>query len=147
MDDAAADVRGKVSMAAGRLPDDADTPQVDKYDPADRPIMNVAVKNDGRTDMKTLARYVDKVVTERLQTVKGVGGIQLAGFRDREIRIWINTDSLEAYNITTKEIKSAVYTKHVELPAGRIETATKEYGIRLEGSIPLSPSLNTFPSP
>ncbi|HAJ94445.1 MAG TPA: AcrB/AcrD/AcrF family protein, partial [Synergistaceae bacterium] len=133
VDDAAADVRGKVSMAAGRLPDDADTPQVDKYDPADRPIMNVAVKNDGRTDMKTLARYVDKVVTERLQTVKGVGGVQLAGFRDREIRIWINTDSLEAYNITAKEIKSAIYTKHVELPAGRIETATKEYGIRLEG--------------
>lgn len=133
VDDAAADVRGKVSMAAGRLPDDAETPQVDKYDPADRPIMNVAVKNDGRTDMKTLARYVDKVVTERLQTVKGVGGVQLAGFRDREIRIWINTDSLEAYDLTTKDIKSAIYTKHVELPAGRIETPTKEYGIRLEG--------------
>ncbi len=133
IDNAAADVRGKVSMAAGRLPDDADTPQVDKYDPADRPIMNVAVKNDGRTDMKTLARYVDKIVTERLQTVKGVGGVQLAGFRDREIRIWINTDSLEAYKLTAKDIKSAIYSKHVELPAGRIETATKEYGIRLEG--------------
>ena len=133
IDNAAADVRGKVSMAAGRLPDDADTPQVDKYDPSDRPIMNVAVKNDGRTDMKTLSRYVDKVVTERLQTVKGVGGVQLAGFRDREIRIWINTASLEAYNLTTKDIKAAIYSKHVELPAGRIETATKEYGIRLEG--------------
>ena len=51
-------------------------------------------------------------MTERLQTVKGVGGVQLAGFRDREIRVWINTDSLEAYDLTTKEIKSAIYTKH-----------------------------------
>lgn len=145
VDDAAADVRGKVSMAANRLPDEADPPQVDKYDPADRPIMNVAVKNDGRTDMKTLARYVDKVVTERLQTVKGVGGIQLAGFRDREIRVWINTDSLEAYDLTTKDIKSAIYTKHVELPAGRIETVTKEYGIRLEGEYSSAAELEYLP--
>lgn len=133
VDFAAADVRGKVSMAAGRLPDECDEPQVDKYDPSNRPIMIVAVKNDGRTDMKNVVRYVDKVAAERLQTVKGVGGVQLVGFRDREIRIWVNTDSLESYGLTTKDIKSAVYSKHVELPAGRVETGTREYGIRLEG--------------
>ncbi len=133
IDNAAADVRGKVSMASGSLPDDCKDPQVDKYDPSDRPIMNIAVRNDGRTDLKTLARYVDKTVTERIQTVKGVGGVQLAGFRDREIRVWLNTDSLESYGITTKEIKNAIYNKHVELPAGRVETGNKEYGIRLNG--------------
>ncbi|MDR1943294.1 MAG: efflux RND transporter permease subunit [Synergistaceae bacterium] len=133
VDFAAADVRGKVSMAMGLLPDECDNPQVDKYDPANMPIMNIAVENDGRTDMKTVARYVDNIVTERLQTVKGVGGVQLAGFRDREIRVWLNTDSMEAYGLTTKDIKDAVYNRHVELPAGRIETAAKEYGIRLEG--------------
>ena len=133
VDFAAADVRGKVSMAAGQLPDECDDPQVDKYDPSNFPIMNIAVKNDGRTDMKNVVRYVDKIVTERLQTVKGVGGVQLAGFRDREIRIWVNTDSLESYGLTTKDIKNAVYNKHVELPAGRVETGNREYGIRLEG--------------
>ena len=133
VDFAAADVRGKVSMATGQLPDDCDDPQVDKYDPSNFPIMNIAVKNDGRTDMKNVVRYVDKIVTERLQTVKGVGGVQLAGFRDREIRIWVNTDSLESYGLTTKDIKNAVYNKHVELPAGRVETGNREYGIRLEG--------------
>jgi HAE1 family hydrophobic/amphiphilic exporter-1 len=133
VDFAAADVRGKVSMATGLLPDECDDPQVDKFDPSNFPIMNIAVENDSRTDMKTIVRYVDNIVTERLQTVKGVGGVQLAGFRDREIRIWVNTDNLEAYSLTTKDIKDAVYNRHVELPAGRIETGTKEYGIRLEG--------------
>lgn len=66
------------------------------------------------------------------QTVKGVGGVQLAGFRDREIRIWLNTDSM-VYKITTKTIKNAIYNNHVELPAGRVETGDKEYGIRLQG--------------
>jgi HAE1 family hydrophobic/amphiphilic exporter-1 len=133
VDFAAADVRGKVSMAKGMLPDECDDPQVDKFDPASMPIMNIALETDGSTDMKTLTRYVDNVVTERLQTVAGVGGVQLAGFRDREIRIWLNTDSLEAYGLTTKDIKNAVYTRHVELPAGRVETGTHEYGIRLNG--------------
>jgi HAE1 family hydrophobic/amphiphilic exporter-1 len=133
VDFAAADVRGKVSMARGRLPDECDEPRVDKFDPSNMPIMNIAVKTDGRADMKNLTRYVENVVSERLQTVTGVGGVQLAGFRDREIRIWLNTDRLEAYGLTTKDVKNAVYTRHVELPAGRVETGSREYGIRLNG--------------
>ena len=145
IDFAAADVRGKVSMAAGQLPDECNDPQVDKYDTSNVPIMNIAVKNDGRTDMKNVVRYVDKIVTERLQTVKGVGGVQLAGFRDREIRVWVNTDSLESYGLTTKDIKNAVYNKHVELPAGRVETGDREYGIRLEGEYESVAELSYIP--
>lgn len=145
VDFAAADVRGKVSMATNLLPDECDDPQVDKYDPSNWPIMNIAVKSDGRTDMKTITRFVDKIVTERLQTVKGVGGVQLAGFRDREIRIWVSTDSLEAYGLTTKDIKNAVYNKHVELPAGRVETGSREYGIRLEGEYASAAELEYLP--
>lgn len=145
VDFAAADVRGKVSMATNLLPDECDDPQVDKYDPSNWPIMNIAVKSDGRTDMKTITRFVDKIVTERLQTVKGVGGVQLAGFRDREIRIWVSTDSLEAYGLTTKDIKNAVYNKHVELPAGRVETGSREYGIRLEGEYTSAAELEYLP--
>ena len=145
VDFAAADVRGKVSMATGQLPDDCDDPQVDKFDPSDRPIMNIAVKNDGRTDMRTLSRYVDKIVTERLQTVKGVGGVQLAGFRDRQMRIWLRPEALESYGLTTKDIKTAIYNKHVELPAGRVETGTKEYGIRIEGEYRSSAELSYLP--
>lgn len=145
VDFAAADVRGKVSMATNLLPDECDDPQVDKYDPSNWPIMNIAVKSDGRTDMKTITRFVDKIVTERLQTVKGVGGVQLAGFRDREIRIWVSPDSLEAYGLTTKDIKNAVYNKHVELPAGRVETGSREYGIRLEGEYTSAAELEYLP--
>ncbi|MDO4988700.1 MAG: efflux RND transporter permease subunit [Synergistes sp.] len=145
IDFAAADVRGKVSMATNRLPDDCDDPQVDKYDPSDRPIMNIAVKNDGRTDAKNLSRYVDKIVTERLQTVKGVGSVQLAGFRDREMRVWVRPDSLESYGLTTKDIKNAIYNKHVELPAGRVETDTREYGIRIEGEYASAAELEYLP--
>lgn len=145
VDFAAADVRGKVSMATNSLPDDCDDPQVDKFDPSDRPIMNIAVKNDGRADMKALSRFVDKIVTERLQTVRGVGGVQLAGFRDREMRVWLRPKDLENYRLTTKDIKNAIYNKHVELPAGRVETGTREYGIRIEGEYSSAAELEYLP--
>ena len=145
IDFAAADVRGKVSMATNQLPDECDDPQVDKFDPSDRPIMNIAVKNDGRTDMKTLSRYVDKIVTERLQTVTGVGSVQLAGFRDREMRIWLRPNDMEAYRLTTLDIKDAINSKHVELPAGRVETGTKEYGIRIVGEYASAAELEYLP--
>lgn len=145
IDFATADVRNKVSRARGQLPDDCDEPEIDKYDPNDRPIMRIAVKNDGRTDMKTLSRYVDQVVQERLQTVRGVGGVQLPGFREREMRIWLNPEALEGYRITTKEIKDAIYNKHVELPAGRVETGTKEYGIRIIGEYSSAAELEYLP--
>lgn len=145
IDFAASDVRGKVSRAARFLPDDCDEPSVDKYDPSDSPIMVIAVRNDGRTDPKDLARYLDKVVTERLQTVTGVGGVSLSGFRERELRILLDTDKMEAYGLTAKDVYNAIRDKHVELPAGRIETGRKEFGIRLQGEYSSAAELSYLP--
>ena len=145
IDFAAADVRGKVSRAAKALPDDCEDPSVDKYDPADRPIMVLAVRNDGRADPKDLARYLDKVVTERLQTVSGVGGVTLSGYRERELRVWLDTEKMEAYGLTAKDVSRAIRDKHVELPAGRIETGSKEFGIRLQGEYSSAAELSYLP--
>ena len=131
VDAAAADVRGKVSLVRGRLPADCGEPRIDKFDPSSFPIMTIAVETDERADMKAVSTYVNHVVSERLQTVIGVGSVSLVGYRDRQIRIWLNTDSLEAYGLTTRDIRNAISARHVELPAGRIETGSREYSIRL----------------
>ena len=60
IDNAAADVRGKASMVQSRLPDEADSPQIDKYNIDDRPVMFIAVDNFGGVDKRTVSRYVDK---------------------------------------------------------------------------------------
>ncbi len=145
VDFAASDVRGKVNMAQNSLPDDCDVPQVDKYDPNDRPVMQIAIKNDGRTSQKDMSRFVDKIVQEQLQTAKGVGRVSLSGFSEREIDIWIRPDDLERYKLTQKDIRTALYNKHVELPAGRVEGQMKEYGIRIIGEYPDALQLESLP--
>ncbi|MDY3869303.1 MAG: efflux RND transporter permease subunit [Pyramidobacter sp.] len=145
IDNAAADVRGKASMAQSRLPDDAESPQIDKYNMDDRPIIFIAVRNDGTCDKKTLSRYVDKIALERLQTVQGVGGAESSGFQDRQIRVWVDPEKLESRNLTALEVKAAIKNKHVELPAGRIETGSQEYGIRLAGEYESVEELASLP--
>lgn len=131
VDVAASDVRAKVNLAKGSLPDDADDPVVDKFSFADMAVMTVAVRSDA--DEKTTSTYVDKVAKQRLQTVKGVGNAQAVGLREREIRVWLDPLALQARNLTASDVKNALHEKHVELPAGRIESEFQEYGIRLAG--------------
>ena len=131
VDVAASDVRAKVNLAKGSLPDEADDPVVDKFSFSDMAIMTIAVRSD--SDEKTTSTYVDKVARQRLQTVKGVGNAQAVGLREREIRIWLNPAALQARNLTASDVKNAIHEKHVELPAGRIESESQEYGIRLAG--------------
>lgn len=133
IDNAAADVRGKASMVQSKLPDDAESPQIDKFNIDDRPVMFIAVENKGNVEKKIVSQYVDKIALERLQTVQGVGGAETSGFQEREIRVWVDPDKLESRDLTALEVKTAIESKHVELPAGRIETGPQEYGIRLNG--------------
>ncbi len=145
IDNAAADVRGKASMAQSKLPDEAESPQIDKFNLDDRPVMFIAVDNPGGVDKKTLSRFVDKVVVERLQTVRGVGGAETSGFQERQIRVWVDPNKLESRNLTALEVKNAIANQHVELPAGRIETGQLEYGIRLNGEYTSVEELENLP--
>ncbi len=145
IDNAAADVRGKASMVQSNLPDDAESPQIDKYNIDDRPVMFLAVENNGNISKKDLSRYVDKIALERLQTVQGVGGAETSGFQERQIRVWVDPAKLESRDLTALEVKTAIQSKHVELPAGRIETGEQEYGIRLDGEYSSVEELENLP--
>lgn len=131
VDVAAQEVRDKVNLARPDLPDDLEPPLVQKLDIAAQPIMWIAVTTRG--DYRQIARYADDVLKERLQTIPGVGAVQLGGFRDREIRVWLDPEKLQARNLTPRDITNAIRNKHIELPSGRIEQPQREYVLKIEG--------------
>lgn len=131
IDIAAQEVREKVAVAARMLPEDVEPPIVQKLDISAQPIMWIAVSGD--RPYRELSYYADKVIKERLQMVRGVGSIMVGGFRDREIRVWLDPDRLEAYNLSPLEVNRAIQTKHAEWPAGRIENSTEEITIKVKG--------------
>jgi hydrophobe/amphiphile efflux-1 (HAE1) family protein len=125
------DVQTKVSQAQNRLPRDVDPPVISKSNPEDQPIMWLGVSGPfARQYISDFARYRLKEV---LQTVPGVGEVTLGGSLERNIRIWVDADKLDARGLTVMDIISALQREHVELPAGRIETEGREVNVRVMG--------------
>jgi multidrug efflux pump len=125
------DVQTKISQAQRRLPTDIDPPVISKTNPEDQPIMWVALS--GPFPQRVLSDYVRFRVKERLQTVPGVGELMLGGSLERNIRIWLDADRLNARGLTVSDVMRTLRQQHVELPAGRIETVGREINVRVLG--------------
>lgn len=132
IDDAMQDVKAKIDQAQRSLPKDLDPPVVTKVNPEDNPILWLAVSST-TMPVRDIMTYVQDHLKDQFATISGVGDIFLGGFVERNLRVWINADKLDRYQLTIKDIIDAVQQEHEEVPAGRIETAEKEYNIRVMG--------------
>ena len=87
VDVAAQDVRDKISSIRSELPLDLEPPVIEKFDPDSAPILGIVLS--GQTSIRNLTLFADDEVKPRLEAINGVGGVKLAGDREREIRIWL----------------------------------------------------------
>jgi HAE1 family hydrophobic/amphiphilic exporter-1 len=131
IDVAMQDVQSKISQAQNRLPRGIDPPVVSKSNPEDEPIMRLAIA--GSRPPTFIADYIRNVIRPQLQTIQGIGEIQLSGFRDRSVRVWYDAVRLEAQSLTVEDVNAAIQREHLEVPAGRIESPTREMNVRAEG--------------
>ncbi len=131
IDVALQDVQSKLSQLQRRLPLGIDPPIVSKTNPEDEPIMRLAI--GGSRPPTFMADYIRNVIRPQLQTVPGVGEIQMQGFRDRNVRVWYDAVRLEAQSLTVQDVNRAIAREHLEVPAGRIESADREMNVRAEG--------------
>jgi len=125
------DVQARLSQAQRRLPDDIDPPIVTKTNPEDQPIMFVTATSD--LPLKDLMDYVQNHLKDRFTTISGVGEVFLGGFLERNLRVWIDAEKLNAYQLTVQDVISAIQSGHRETPAGRLETEDKELNVRAMG--------------
>jgi HAE1 family hydrophobic/amphiphilic exporter-1 len=131
IDVALQDVQSKLSQLQHHLPVGMDPPTVGKTNPEDEPIMRISV--GGSRPQTFMADYIRNVIRPQLQTIPGVGEIQLQGFRDRNVRVWYDAVRLEAQGLTVSDVNRAIQREHLEVPAGRIEGADREMNVRAEG--------------
>ncbi len=131
IDVALQDVQAKLSQLQRRLPLGIDPAIVSKSNPEDEPIMRIAI--GGSRPPTFVADYIRNVVRPQIQTIPGVGEIQLQGFRDRNVRVWYDAVRLEAQGLTVSDVNRAIQREHLEVPAGRIEGAEREMNVRAEG--------------
>jgi multidrug efflux pump subunit AcrB len=131
IDAALQDVQTRVAQAARRMPREIDPPVITKNNPEDQPIMRLSLAGDRSPTW--LADYVQNVLRPQFQTVPGVGEVALQGYRERNVRVWVDAPRLEAQGLTFQDVIRAIQREHLEVPAGRIETPDREMNVRAEG--------------
>jgi multidrug efflux pump len=134
IESAAQDVRDKVARVRGRLPEEVDEPVVAKQDADAQPFMSLALFGEGHTMMQ-LSDLADRIVKTRLQTVPGVGRIQIYGERRYSMRVWLSARGLSARGLTVQDVEAAIRARNVEVPAGRIESDRREFSVRALGEL------------
>jgi multidrug efflux pump len=131
VDEAANDVRDRVSRVSGTLPDEAENPQISKFDANTEAIFWIALQSDKRDGIE-LTDYADRYIIDRLSVLNGVARIQIGGERRYAMRIWVNPKELAARNLTIQDLEQALRRENIELPAGRIESLDREFTVRVD---------------
>jgi HAE1 family hydrophobic/amphiphilic exporter-1 len=128
-DVAASDVREKVSSIRAQLPDDCKEPEILKLDINAIPILYVGFSG---LDLKGVYQRAKDDIKPALQTVGGVGNIDIVGGLKREIRVEVNPDKLKYYGIDLLDVSNRLTSENVNVPSGHFTRESFEISGRLD---------------
>jgi HAE1 family hydrophobic/amphiphilic exporter-1 len=126
------DIRDKIDRVRGRLPDEADSPQIMQFDPNSMPILRIAVKGNNRTQDE-LRSIAESLILDRLEQIDGVASTNVMGGRSKIVKVEVSQNRLEAFGLTITGIAGSLASQNLELGAGVIEDNAKNYSIRTTG--------------
>ncbi len=143
LDNAANDIRDKVSGAIRQLPDDTDPPIVAKSDADAETIFSLTVQSDDRSLLE-LTDIGINTFKERLQTISGISRIYLWGEKKYSMKLMLEPNKMTAKDITAPEVRAALLRENIELPSGRIEGDNVELTIRTFGRLTTEKEFNNL---
>jgi HAE1 family hydrophobic/amphiphilic exporter-1 len=133
LDSAAQDVRDKINRALPNLPQTIEQPTIEKLDPDASPIMTISVASN--RSVREMTEYADKVLRRQVESVNGVGQVQIIGGRKRQINVYLDGDKLRAYNLTVAQAQQALQGQNLEVPGGRVEQTDRTLTLRTLGRL------------
>ncbi len=138
---AADDVREKVSNVHPFLRPEVKESRILRFDPASRPIWNLAVVSDPSTlpagvqapSHVEMTNWADQVLKKRLENVRGVGSVVLVGGTKREINLYLNPQAMESLGITADQVVNAVSNENQDLPVGSVRSLAQDRVVQVQG--------------
>jgi hydrophobe/amphiphile efflux-1 (HAE1) family protein len=136
IDVALQEVQTKISQAARKLPDDIDPAVVKKSNPDDQPILWAALT--GGTDLREKILFARDKLKDQITTVSGVGDVNLGGYVDPNMRVWLNSDKMRTKQISVDDVSNALKSGSSLTPTGYMDSGSKETNLKVlsEASTP-----------
>ncbi|KRG40184.1 multidrug transporter AcrB [Stenotrophomonas panacihumi] len=130
---AANDVRDAVSRVTDRMPDQARPPEISKVEADADPILWLNMSSSAM-DTLQLSDYAERYIVDRFSSLDGVAQVRIGGRQRYAMRVWLDRDQLAARGMTVSDVEAALEKENVELPAGSIESAQRDFTLRVERS-------------
>ena len=134
VDEAANDVRDRVSRVRGNLPREIDDPIISKVDANAQAIVWLALFSDTHNGLE-LTDVADRVLKEKIQRFAGVGSVIIGGERRYAMRVWLDPLRLASHGLTTQDVEAAIRGENAEIPGGRVEGNEREFAVRTRGEL------------
>ncbi|MCP4752913.1 MAG: efflux RND transporter permease subunit [Proteobacteria bacterium] len=139
------EVRDKVSTIVSSLPDDAQTPVIEKIDIAAFPIMDLVLT--GPIEKRQLFEIADKMLKDRLSQIEGVGKVDIIGGQEREIRMEFDNRTVFQNKISLPQLSQVIAANNFDMPGGQFQTQSQELSVRLKGIFPDLESIRNLEIP
>ncbi|HEX2601650.1 MAG TPA: efflux RND transporter permease subunit [Gemmatimonadaceae bacterium] len=128
------DIRDAISTIRADLPVEMKEPVLQRFDPADIPIVSISLASKTMTPAQ-LTRLADPDITSKLRGIAGIAQVQLVGGVKREMTIQLRPDALQAAGISVGQVVGALQAQNLAAPVGRVNGNLEERTIRLQGRL------------
>ncbi|AFS77387.1 acriflavin resistance protein [Gottschalkia acidurici 9a] len=131
MDFAALEMREKIDLVKGFLPQDAKDPMVIKVDPNSMPVLQLAIT--GNEDLSELQTIGEDTIQPRLERIAGVASVSISGGYENQIEIIVNEERLKGYGLSIDSISQVLRAENLNLPGGEVTKGSQKLTIRTKG--------------
>ena len=129
------EVRDKVAQIRPSFPKDVKDPFIVKGGNENgRPIVQMAISS-GERSLRDLSNMTDQIIVKKLQSVPGVGRVDVRGAVVRQVQVKLLPDRMAANHIGVNEVLAAIQSTNQNMPAGLITRGAQDQLVRLEAKI------------
>ena len=129
---AAQDVRQSLETIKNTFPEDAQSPQVMKFDIGQMPILTFAITTEGE-DIRFIKEEIEDKLLNPLRRIPGVGSVRVRNAPEQIVRIDVHQDRLLAHGLTMSEVAQLVAANNMTVPAGDLTIDELRFSMRLLG--------------
>ena len=145
MDMAALEMREKVDMVKGFLPEASEEPMVMKIDPNAMPIVQISLSTEG--DLEGLQSLAEDTFSQRLERIDGVASVDIYGGFSREVEIAVNQNELANYGLSSSQLAQLLSASNLSLPGGSVSRGDQDLSVRVTGEFESIEDIRNMPIP
>ncbi|PKN19315.1 MAG: AcrB/AcrD/AcrF family protein [Deltaproteobacteria bacterium HGW-Deltaproteobacteria-6] len=132
INEVAQETRSKISEIRSQFPKGIEEPIIQKYDFNAMPVVSLALQSPNLSS-RELTILAEKKVKRRIESIPGVGKVDLVGQAKREVNVIIDPARLQALGLGIESIVNGLRSENVNTPLGRLNNKGTEYTIRVSG--------------